>query len=138
MHYNVLHERDFVKECIKKNPHKNKWTRINLCTHFYIWTHHFWMTPLGLFVSFDVCVLLVNKKNINLEEDHPMNIPTNFGWIQRRLKYKRLRTTTTTTTDAKWWKYPIWLFGSCELIKTFHMFWCQKIFISRRFNRYCT
>ena len=69
-------------------------------------------------VSCFFCVLLINKKQL---WRGPFNEHSYQVWFQltpwyqrRRLKCKSLRM-TMLSTDAKWWQYFTWPFGSGEL-----------------------
>ena len=79
-----------------------------------------------LFILFGPLVSFVyfwSALSIDYVRDHLLDIPTKWAWWfqRRRLKCKSLR----TTTDAKWWLYIAWPFGSSELIRcyqTSHLF----------------
>ena len=107
-------ERDFLQECIQKffrnaykNPHQKQMNK-------------------KIFILFGPLVSFVyfwSALSIDYVRDHLLDIPTKWAWWfqRRRLKCKSLR----TTTDAKWWLYIAWPFGSSELIRcyqTSHLF----------------
>jgi hypothetical protein len=69
-------------------------------------------------------------KNSYFVEDHPRNIPAKFGsnrpsgFGEEAWNVKSLQTTDNRrqTTDAKWWQWFTWTFGSGELKRgTYHL-----------------
>ena len=96
-----------------KRKRKKDWLKNKFSTYIQKQTTPFFFTPLGLL--FLLCTSdRQNKKFLRgTSNEHSYKIWFKLAqWFhRRRLKCKSL----WTTTDAKWWQYLTWPFGSSEL-----------------------